>query len=339
MNILLSCIGKRSYIADYFRAELEPGEQIYGTSHTPWTSGFAACDTGLIMPPIVSDEYVPALVEACRYHEITGLLSFYDADVVRLSEHLDTFGSAGVLPLIPGPQAAWDAFDKWRTYQVLAAAGIAVPATTVRLEDARQAVDLGSMQYPLIIKPRMGFGSKNVYVAYTDHQLEAFFSIEADMLIQQFMDGEMYGIEALSDPDGTVLEVTAWRKIESRLGETEQAITVDDADVLELGHRLAKAISLVGPMDVDLFRMPDGSLVVLELNLRFGGGYAVSHLAGANFPELIVDIFRNRHPQPVMRRFHSGIALMKGLRVLGGPVGPFLAGLRSGGSKSEDAAW
>src|SRR5207344_2954248 len=57
MNLVFSCIGKRGYIADYFRPHLRPGEKIIGTSHTVWTPGFQSCDLGLVLPPIASDEY------------------------------------------------------------------------------------------------------------------------------------------------------------------------------------------------------------------------------------------------------------------------------------------
>ena len=330
MNLLLSCIGKRGYIADYLRAHLQPGERIVGTSNTPWTPGFAACDAGLLLPPISSDEYVPAVLDACRRREITGLLSFYDPDVVRLADHLDKLRAVGVTPLLPGPRAARDAFDKWRTFQVLRAAGIAVPDTTIDLVDALERLKRGELRFPLVVKPREGFGSADVYVAHDELQLRAFFSIAPGMLIQACVEGEMHDIEVLADPEGRVLEVTAWRKLASRIGETEQAITDDAPDLLGLGARLARAIGLVGPMDVDLFRTPDGALMVLELNLRFGGGYPVSHLAGADFPGLIVDVFRGKRPEPVAGRFRPGVALPKGLQVMGGPVEPFLAELRSG---------
>ena len=102
MNLLLSCIGKRGYIAEYLREHLRHGERIIGTSNTPWTPGFQACDIGVLMPPIASDEYVPAVIEICGKHEVTGLLSFFDPDVITLARHRDAFTAAGV----PSPAAS-----------------------------------------------------------------------------------------------------------------------------------------------------------------------------------------------------------------------------------------
>ena len=114
------------------------------------------------------------------------------------------------------------------------------------------------------------------------------------------------------------------------MGETEQAITVEDPELVDIGRRLAETVGLVGPMDVDLFRTREGALQVIELNLRFGGGYPVSHLAGADFPEMIVDIFRGGRPEPRIGQYAPDICLLKGLQVMGGPADAFLPSLRLG---------
>ncbi len=335
MNLLFSCIGKRGYIADYFRPHLHSGDKIFGTSHTPWTPGFQACDQGLLMPPIASDEYVPAILEVCRKYEITGLLSFFDPDVVALSAHVEELKTAGVIPLIPAEKAAMISFDKWQTFQTLRVAGFSVPDTTIDLEEARSGLRSGRFRFPLMVKPRTGFGSANVFVAGNDPQMEAFFSYAPDMLIQEFVDGDMYDVEALSGTDQQVLHVVAWRKYLSRHGETEQAVTVEDPELVETGSRLAETVGLVGPMDVDLFRTKDGEVRVLELNLRFGGGYPVSHLASADFPGMIVEIFRGGHPAPRIGQYRRDVCLLKSFQVMGGPVDSFLPNLRCGRFASD----
>lgn len=330
MNLLFSCIGKRGYIADFFREHLRPGEKIVGTSNTPWTPGFSACDLGVLLPPIASDEYVPAVIETCRTHEIGGLMSFFDPDVGALSKHVDALKAVGVIPMIPAEKAAWIGFDKWNTFNTLKEAGFLVPDTVIELADALEGLANGRFRFPLIVKPRTGFGSANTFVARDELQLRAFFSVQAGMLIQEMIDGDAYDIESLSDPEARVLQVVAWRKHLSRMGETERAVTVEDPELIDIGKRLAETVGNVGPMDVDLFRTPDGRIWVLELNLRFGGGYPVSHFAGAEFPALMMEMFRGGRPEPRIGQYRRDVCLLKGLRVMGGPTEAFLADLRSG---------
>ena len=331
MNLLLSCVGKRGYIADFFRPHLRPGDKIIGTSRTPWTPGFAACDLGLVLPPISSDEYLPAVLESCERHEVEGLLSLYDPDVMALSTVVDRLRSAGVLPFLPAERTARIAHDKWATFRALGAAGFDVPDTTIDLAEALAGLASGRFRFPLVVKPRTGSGSADVFVVRTESQLRALFGYAPGMLVQTMVEGQMHDIDALADPAGRVLHVVAWRKVLSRQGETEQAVTVHDPELVETGRRLAEAIGLVGPMDVDLFRTPDGRIVVLELNLRFGGGYPVSHLAGADFPGLIVQVLRGEEPEPRIGAYDPDVGLLKELRILGGAVDPFLSRLASGG--------
>ena len=327
MNLLFSCIGKRGYIADYFRPHLRPGETIIGTSNSPWTPGFAQCDRGLLMPPIASDDYVPAVMEACRRYEIGGLLSFYDPDVAALSAHRDALAAFGVKAILPARASAEAAFDKWLTFLALREAGLPVPDTAISLDEAHEKIAAGHFRLPLVVKPRRGFGSANVFVARTQEQMEAFFGYAEDMLVQPFIQGEEYDIDGLADLDGRVLNIVAWRKHLSRRGETEQAVTVQDDELTGLGLRIVAALGCVGPMDVDFVRGPDGDVTILDVNLRFGGGYPVSHLAGADFPGVLMRLLRGQEVQPHIGAYQHGVCLLKGVSVMGGPVGGFLSGL------------
>ena len=97
-----------------------------------------------------------------------------------------------------------------------------------------------------------------------------------------------------------------WRKLISRNGETELAATLRRQDLLDLGLTLAEKVAIVGPCDVDVIDR-DGELFLIEFNMRFGGGYPVSQLAGAGFPELLVRAQRGKRLlcEPISRGMFS----------------------------------
>ena len=322
MNLLLSCVGKRGYIARLFREHLRPGDRIVGTSNTPWTPGFHACDVGVVMPDIDHPSYADAVLELCRRERIDALLSFFDPDVHRLSRMRDELQALGVKAFVPGPAAADVSFDKLRTASFLRELGIATPLTVGSLAEAREALRNGELRFPLFVKPRCGFGSRNTFEARDLRQLEAFCSIEPDMIVQQKLGGEAYDFDILNDCDGRVLSVVPWRKLLSRMGETEQAETVDSPMLLDLGVRLSTALGHAGPLDADLF-VENGVASVLEINLRFGGGYPVSHLAGADFPGMLLRLARGETVEHAIGRYRRGIVMTKELHVLGGPRDAF----------------
>jgi hypothetical protein len=69
----------------------------------------------------------------------------------------------------------------------------------------------------------------------------------------------------------------------------------------------------------DIFEFDDqGNAHVLEINFRFGGGYPVSHFAGAGFPEMIVRMGRGERVEPLIGKYDKGVVMMKELRVIKG---------------------
>lgn len=319
-NILLSCIGKRGYIADYFREVIPRGSKIVATSNTPWTPGFSSCDISAVLPPLASDDYIPALLDLCRKHQISAVLSMFDPDVHKLSTHRKEFIQAGVVPFFPEHRASVIAFDKLETWRHLTSLNINVPLTTDSLSQARAWLQSAQFRFPLVVKPRFGFGSHNTFIARNEAELEVFYAYAPDMIIQQFMDAEALNVDGLGDLAAQPVSIVPWRKLLSRHGETERSITIECPELVALAERLIREVGLIGPFDADFFRDEAGKLWVLELNPRFGGGYPVSHLAGAMFPELIVRLVQGQTIPKTQDQYQRGVTMMKKLAIIPGPI-------------------
>ena len=138
------------------------------------------------------------------------------------------------------------------------------------------------------------------------------------MIIQEAVVGDAFDIEVCGDLEGKPVAMCTWKKYQSRLGETEQTETFQDEETSAFALRLASLISARGPVDIDVFRTEHG-FVVLEFNTRFGGGYPVSQLAGANFPRHLVNLIRTGETEPDLG-FQSGVIMMKDLTIIGGPA-------------------
>ncbi|MCX6963472.1 MAG: ATP-grasp domain-containing protein, partial [Verrucomicrobia bacterium] len=199
MNILLSCIGKRGYLADFFRNELDSRSKIIGTSNTHWTPGFSACDYAAVLPPISSDDYIPALLDVCQKYDVRALLSFFDPDVHKLSLYRNWFFEAGVLPVIPSHTAADLSFDKLKTWNYMNDIGVPSPHTSASLQDSKELLEKGIFHFPLIIKPRFGFGSHNTFIARNIKEMEVFFDYAPHMIIQNYIEGEALNVDGLGD--------------------------------------------------------------------------------------------------------------------------------------------
>ncbi|PSB01128.1 ATP-grasp domain-containing protein [Merismopedia glauca] len=320
MNILLSCVGRRGYIAKYFKDCLTSEDVIIGTSNSPWTSGFKYCDVKLVIPNMESPEYLPTLLQICEDKQVNLLLSFSDLDINILSNNLDKFKALGVNALVPSSEVNQICFDKYQGYEFLTQQGFATPKTYREFNLAVEDINQGKLLFPLIVKPRFGSGSLNLFKARHLKELDVFFHYAPDMLIQSQISGQEYGIDVCLNLQGEVLSVIPRRKRAMRSGETDQAEICDRPDLIDIGIRLGTALGKlghVGPLDVD-FLDNSQDLFAIDLNPRFGGGYPISHLAGGNFPELILRIAKGEKVNSQIGNYQTDIVMMKEYNILGG---------------------
>ena len=156
MNILISSIGRRGYLARYFRDALDGDVQIFGTSNSEWTVGFHECDRCFLMPDIASEEYIPALLRVCKEHKVDAILSAFDQDIEALSPHLERFHNLKITTWLPTLFTSEVCFDKLKFHKFLNENGIGALRTFDDLSEANQALEQNEIQFPLMVKPKKG---------------------------------------------------------------------------------------------------------------------------------------------------------------------------------------
>ena len=307
INWLLSTIGKRGYIAEYVRTASPAGSRIVGTGNDPHTIGFMACDCAHLVSSIGDAGYIDELLEICDAEQISAMLTLSDLDVRAISQSRDRFESKGIACFFPSFFAAETFGNKWKTFVELDKRGIATPRTWNNCEDALKS----KSGYPLVVKPRKGSASEGVRVVNSDAELIDSWLHCEEPIVQEFAHGRLINVEICSDLEGRPLTGTVWERLSSIAGETGLAKTIDMPAALDFIVSLLKIIPVPGPIDVDLVDTGDG-LVVLEVNTRFGGGYPVSQLAGADFPGAMEHSLRGIKPQK-FDRYRRNVVMMKAL--------------------------
>ena len=312
MNVLLSTIGRRGYLVDYFH-DLEPAVVVHGTTdrhdvQRGFSPGLLVCDRRHTLPPIASSSYPAAVIDLCQQESIHLITSLFDDDCERLSHHIGALINAGTFPVISSPRVNQICHDKLGTQEFLQSHGFPTvptwPSVAACLSDGTTA--------PLFVKPRYGFASRQSFRVDAPETLAAQRPPPEPMVVQQFLDYPEYGMDLFCQ-DGRVVSCVIRRKISMRAGETDQAITVRDHRLLEFGVRLGEALAPTGPLDVDFFLTPEGP-VVIDLNPRLGGGYPLTHAAGGNYPELMVRMARGETLPSSLGRYDEGLVLIKDIR-------------------------
>ncbi|NAW68157.1 ATP-grasp domain-containing protein [Vibrio sp. V28_P6S34P95] len=304
MNILLTSVGRRTYLVNYFKDALKPHNGKVFAANSIETYALKRADGFTITPPIYSDGYIDYLVNYCLKYDIQAIISLFDIDLPILSKHKCEFENNGIRVVVSDESVIEICNDKWKTYQFLVSHNIATPKTYLSLNDVHE--DIENLSFPLIVKPRWGMGSIGIYKADDMDELSIFYKkvmneikssylkyesesdIEQSVLIQQCISGAEYGIEVINDLDKNYVTTLCKKKLAMRSGETDQAITLQNVELENIGKKLSEKLSHIAVLDTDCLEQ-DGKFYVLEMNARFGGQYPFSHLAGADIPKQIID--------------------------------------------------
>lgn len=315
MNVLLSCVGRRGYLVEYFRHAVAPNGKVVATNSTSGTAGLFAADRSFVVPVVTSPDYISVLLDIARTERVGLVVSLFDIDLPVLAGARDRFLEEGIEVVVSEPDVVSIVNDKWRTYRFLIENDIPTPQCYVDMAEAKAALAAGQVGFPLIVKPRWGMGSISVFradtvdelrhlYAYSTRQIEyTYLNIlsAADkarsVLIQEFVEGPEYGVDLFNDLHGNHLATVVKRKLAMRAGETDVAETVAAPQIEAVCTRLAQLLRHRGNMDIDILWPEGGEPHILELNARFGGGYPFSHMAGASFPKALVQMAEGKPPE------------------------------------------
>lgn len=309
LNVLLTCAGRRHYLATYFNQALGQSGRVVGTDMDLSAPALQACDVAHQVPGVFDPGYLDALKKVILEENIHMVFSLNDLEVGLLSDNrLALEQETGATFYVPPVRTLEVCADKWRTFEFAREIGVAAPETFLTVAGAVDALKVGCVQFPLIIKPRWGSASIGLYVVETREDLESGFKAcqkavessslsslgaEDSVIIQEVIQGPEYGVDILYGRNEEFIGFTAKKKLAMRAGETDKAVTVAPEPFQEMVAKVASALPYRGNLDCD-FLERDGKFYLLEFNPRFGGGYPFTHLAGANHVQMLLDDFQGR---------------------------------------------
>lgn len=333
MKILLTSVGRRSYLVQYFKEVIGSEGEVHVSNSTELSPAFIYADKHIKTPLIYEENYIEFLLDYCSENKIDALISLFDIDLPILSKNIEKFNDIGTKLIVSDYEVIKICNDKWLTYKFLVNNGFNAPKTYVNKDEAFTAISNNEIQYPLVIKPRWGMGSIGVSIAHNSEDLafyykktlqsiqESYLKFESrenfneSVLIQEKLKGQEYGLDVINDLNTKYQNTIPKIKYAMRSGETDCAETVESDLLKSIGENLSKKLKHVGNLDVDVF-IHGQEVYVLEMNARFGGGYPFSHMAGVNLPMAIVQWLNNENINPEILKEHVGVKSHKDISLI-----------------------
>lgn len=321
MNILITSVGRRTYMVDYFKSAVGENGRVYA-ANSELTYAMKKADGCFITPYIYDINYIKSLIEYCLEKKINAIISLFDIDLPILSKNKKIFNDNNITLLISDYQFTKLCNDKWATYHFLKENKFMTPVSFISLDKCKISVIEKEIDYPIIIKPRWGMGSIGVYEADNEQELDIFYkktkqsilrsylkfesnsNIDSSVILQEKINGIEHGIDVLNDLNGNYIGCVPKVKIAMRAGETDIAKTIHNKKLINLAKDLASKTRHSLNLDVDCF-INENEIFILEMNPRFGGQYPFSHASGVNYPKVIIDLLAGNNIDKEDIRFKS----------------------------------
>lgn len=267
------------------RAQSELAVRLVGVDQTARSGGLFDCDQRYTVPLIDDGEFMRAIGSVCEAEGVSVVAPIANFELQLFADAAQTLeAELGVKVLSSTPRAVALALDKRESARAVAAHGVAVPA----FHDPAAA----SLRYPVVVKPSAGSGSAGVSLIHDPLELAAALARAGDgALVQDFIDGSEYTVDAVIAPGGEVLALAPRVRVEVRGGQSYKAVSVDDEEIEEAAHRCLAALELTAQANVQLIRSArDGRCYFIECNPKFAAAMGLTIGAGLNIPLLQVKL-------------------------------------------------
>ena len=298
--VLFTCAGQRVDIVEAFA---KAGATTVAADVNELAPALYAAQRRALVPAIDDPGYIAALAALVVEHGVNLVVPLADLDHRLLSAHRDELGA---LVLLPPPETIALCEDKYEAHRFFERSGVATPPSWLPGEVPSE------LSFPVLVKARRGFGSRHIFRAADPEQLDFFLRYTtAESMVQAVCEGVEFSIDVFCDLDSRCLNAIPRTMIESKGGESIKGITIGDADLIEHGRRVAETMGMVGPANIQCFRLPDGSLPVTDVNPRFGGGFPAPTAAGSRYPELALALARGERPEPRLGQFERGVIMTR----------------------------
>ena len=315
MNILFTCAGRRRYLLKYFKEALQDDGVIVATDMQLSAPALSAADFAEKVPAVYAEDYIDTILAICKKYNIEALISLNDLELPILAFQRLRFEELGIKLLISSQRVIDICFDKYETAKFITSIGLRTPKTYIDFSKALSAITCGELSFPLVLKPRWGSGSIGIEFVNNLQEMKEMYGIlirkirksilatasvgEEYILIQEKIEGPEYGLDIMNDLHGRQMGVSVKRKISMRAGETDKAVTVDNAEIRKIGIHIGNELKHIANLDCDVLEEA-GRYYVLELNPRFGGGYPFSQEAGVNMPKAIIEWLKGNQVDKMM---------------------------------------
>ena len=257
--------------------------EVFAGDMDGWASGLylVPADRRRILSPGKSPTFVDELIALCAEDGIDVLFSTVDVELPPLARRRTELSAVLAAPTLDTLETCLDKF----ALAVRCAPLLRTPVTHL----VGPASSAAEWDFPIIVKPRSGAGSRGVRLVHSRADLDALGDDES-LIAQELLPGDEYSVDVIANAEGHVVAAVPRTRTRVDSGVSIAGLTVRDAELEATATAVAQAVGLTGVANVQLRRDTNGVPALLEVNPRFPGAMPLTIAAGVDMPSLALDL-------------------------------------------------
>ncbi|MHA1286375.1 MAG: ATP-grasp domain-containing protein [Candidatus Thorarchaeota archaeon] len=300
MRIAVTGVGGPAGIITTIWLNKEKDVQVIGMDSNSLSAGFKFSKEYYVIPEAKEENFIESLMKICTEDSIDILIPTVDEELPILSMNKSMFEERGVRIIISSPDTINSCIDKYAFYEKLKELHISTPRTWLIQELPRK------LDFPLIVKPRIGRGSRNTFICHDQEDLNYALKKSHNPIVQEFIEGGEYTIDSISDLKGSVLKIVPRKRIEIKGGVSWKGETVHSPEIIRKTRNLLEKLGIIGPACTQAI-LVNGEVSFFEVNPRIGGTTSLSIAAGVNIVHIMIKLAKGeeiRSNELIFRRLY-----------------------------------
>lgn len=267
--------------------------RLITTDLSPRAAGLYRSDLGILVPPSNSSSYIKTLIRLADDEKIDAIYPASDEELLVIGKARKKIEQETEAKVLTSPvDVLITARDKWKTYLFLSRNNL--PAAKSALPQHRESI-VQEFGFPLVVKPREGYGSLHFYLAKDNEELNhSITKIQRagwHPIIQEYLKGDMEFTTGVTvDESGSQVMSSISIKKTIKNGQTYKAHIDDFKDIRRYSESVALKLGARGAVNIQAKLTEDGLPKVFEINPRFSATCPMRSAAGINEPDIV---FRN----------------------------------------------
>ncbi|WP_324027972.1 ATP-grasp domain-containing protein [Maribacter sp. BPC-D8] len=285
-NILITSAGRRVSLVKFFKKELKaifPEAKVYGSDMDPnLSSACMVADDYFEMLHSNHEDYIDTLIKKCNELGISLIIPTIDTSVLPLAQNKKLLSENNITVVVPDEEFIAQCRDKRMIHDFFESKGINVA----------EEYSKNNFQLPIYIKPYDGSSSIDNFLIKDKDELTEYHYENKKLMFLEYLDHNLYDeftCDLYYTKNGNLRCAVPRQRLLVRAGEVNKGITKRNELVPFIKKQLKQLVGIRGCLTVQFFMHKESKEIYgIEVNPRFGGGYPLTHSAGANYVQWIL---------------------------------------------------